>query len=75
MEWLQGLQVSHNKYVSSCHQVFYSHRLASQKNLNTYLSIVHDKMDKSKTSVPRMGKEENDFSNFMNIPISLVGMC
>ena len=52
----------------------YYSRLSSHKNANTYLSIVHDKMDKSKTYTPRMGKREKAFSNVMNLPISLTGM-
>ena len=67
-------QAAHNKYVASCFQVYYSHKLASQKTQKTYLSIVHDKMDKSNTSIPRMGKKEKDFSNVMNLPILLNGM-
>ena len=31
-------------------------------------------MDKSNTSIPRMGKKEKDFSNVMNLPIPLIGM-
>ena len=71
---LRETQVAHYKYLTSCRQVYYSHRLASHTNPNSYVSIVHDKMDKSKTSIPRMGKRAKVFSNVMNLPISLTSM-
>ena len=38
------------------------------------MSFVHDKMDKSQNSIARMVKKENNFSNVMNLLISLIGM-
>ena len=54
--------------------MYYSHILASQKNPKSYLSIVHEKMDKPNISITRMRKKEKDFTNVMNLPISLTKM-
>lgn len=54
--------------------MYYSYRLDSQKNPSIFLSIVHDKMDKSKTSILRLEMKSKDIINFMNLPISLIGM-
>ena len=48
--------------------------LASKKYPRNYLSIVHDKMDKSKTSIPSICKRENIVSNVTDLHTSLTGM-
>lgn len=54
--------------------MYYAHNLALEMSQSNYSSIVHDKMDKSKTSIPRLGKKTKDINNVMNLPISLIGM-
>ena len=54
--------------------MYYAHQLASETSPSNYLSIVHYKMDKSKTSAPCLGKKAKAISNVMNLPISLTSM-
>jgi hypothetical protein len=54
--------------------MYYTHKLSSEKSPSTYLSILHDKMDKSKNSTPRLVKKEKDIINVMNLSICFTGM-
>lgn len=71
---MRGIQTTHNQYITIYHQVYYSHMLASIKNPCILFRIVHDNVDKSKTSISRIGKKEKVISNVMNLSISLTGM-
>jgi hypothetical protein len=71
--WHQ-VQKFHNEYITSCHSAYYAHRLESKRNLENVLSIVHDNMDKMKTSIPRMGRKEKLISTTYNLPVHLTSM-
>ena len=64
--------IAHNQYVASCCVLF--SQVSYRNNLIIFLSIAHDKMDKSNTSIPRTRKEEKDISNVVNLTIPLIGM-
>jgi len=66
--------MGHNKYFTSCHIVYYAYKLNSEKHPNMYLSIVHENMDKDKTSIPSLGEKEKSISSAMDIPIYLISM-
>jgi hypothetical protein len=54
--------------------MYYDNKLSSHKSVSTYLSIIHDNINKSNNSIPRLDKKEIPISNAMNLPISLIGM-
>ena len=66
VERLQAIQIVHNHYITSYDWKYYSRRLCLQKSLTTYLSIMCDNMDKSKTYILRLGKKSTSISNIIN---------
>ena len=44
----------HNKIVMCGRYCYYAHRIMSNQYPKEYLSIIHDKMEKTKTSIPRL---------------------
>lgn len=50
----QGRLDKHNKIVMCGRYCYYDHRIMSEQIPKEYLSIIHDKMDKTKTSIPRL---------------------
>jgi len=71
--WHQ-VQKFHNEYITSCRSTYYVHRLESERNPRKWLSIVHDNMDKMKTSISRLGRKEKSVSTTYNLPVHLTGM-
>ena len=63
----------HNKIVMCGRYLYYSHKIMSTQYPKEYLSIICDKMDKTKTSIPIL----HDKSNFVtrtNLGLPLIGM-
>ena len=44
----------HKKIVMCARYFYYAHRIMSERYPKKYLNIIHDKMDKIKTSIPRL---------------------
>jgi hypothetical protein len=63
--------MARDNYNTTCLHVYYAHILTSEKDPNIYLSIVHNKIDKSNTSIPRLVKKEKDISSVMNLPCNI----
>ena len=74
VETLQAVQTTHSQYITSFPQMYYAKILFLKDIPNTYLRIVHDNMDKSKNSIPRLGNKENDISNVLHILVSLTSL-
>ena len=63
----------HNKIVMCGRHCYYSHRIMSERFPKEYLSIIHDKMDKTKTSIPRLRIKSKSIVG-INLGLSLTGM-
>ena len=53
-EKARGRLTKHNKIVMCGRYCYYAHRIMSERFPKEYLSIIHNKMDKTKTSIPRL---------------------
>ena len=49
----------HNKIVMCGRYCYYAYKIMSEQYPKEYLSIIHDKMDKTKTSIPRLRVKSN----------------
>jgi len=63
----------HNKIVMCGRHCYYAHRIMSERFPKEYLSIIHDKMDKTKTSIPRLRVKSKSIVG-INLGLSLTGM-
>ena len=63
----------HNKIVMHGRYCFYSHIIMLDWYPKEYLSIIHDKMDKTKTSMPIL-RVKSKFVAGTNLGLSLIGM-
>ena len=52
---------------------YYAHRIMSERYPKEYLSIIHDKMEKTKTSIPRLRAKTKSVAG-TNLGLSLKGM-
>ena len=52
---------------------YYAHRIMLERFPNEYLSIIHDKMDKTRTSIPRLRVKSKSIVG-KNLGVSLTGM-
>ena len=50
----RGRLNKHNKTIMCRRYYYYAHIIMSEWFPREYLSIIHDKMDKTKTSIPRL---------------------
>ena len=48
----RGRLNNHNKTIMCGRYCYYDHRIMSERYPKEYLSIIHDKMEKTKTSIP-----------------------
>jgi len=62
-----------NKIVMFGRYRYYTHRIMSEKFPKEYLSVIHDKMDKTKTSIPRLHVKSKSIVA-TNLGLSLRGM-
>ena len=53
-EKARGRLKKHNKIVMCGRYCYYAHRIMSEQFPKEYLSIIHDKMEKTNTSIPRL---------------------
>jgi hypothetical protein len=53
-EKARGRLNKHNKSVMCGRYCYYAHKIMSKQFPKEYLSIIHEKMDKTKTSIPRL---------------------
>jgi hypothetical protein len=72
-EKARGRLNKHNKIVMCGRYCYYSHRIMSERFPKEYLSIIHDKMDKTKTSIPRLHVKSKSIAG-TNLGLSLTGM-
>jgi hypothetical protein len=72
-EMARGRLNSHNKTVMCGRYCYYAHRIMSERFPKEYLSIIHDKMDKTKTSIPRLRVKSKSIAG-TNLGLSLTGM-
>ena len=55
-------------------ELYYANRFLSEKEPQKYVTIIHDKMDHSKTSSPHFSHKSKHMDSFMKLPISVTGM-
>ena len=72
-ERARGRLNKHNKTVMCGRYCYYAHRIVSERFPKEYLSIIHDKMDKTKTSIPRLRLKSKSIAG-TNLGLSLTGM-
>ena len=53
---------------------YYANRFLSEKEPGKCVTIIHDKMDHSKTSSPHFSHKSKHMDSFMKLPISVTGM-
>jgi hypothetical protein len=63
----------HNKDVMCGKYCYYAHRVRSKWFPNEYLSIIHDKMEKTKTSIPTLCVKSKSIAR-TNLGLSLICM-
>ena len=63
----------HNKIVMCGRYCYYAHKIMSEWYPKEYLSIIHDKMEKTKTSIPRLRVKSKSIAG-TNLGLSLTGM-
>jgi hypothetical protein len=72
-EKARGRLNKHNKIVMCGRYCYYAHRIMSARFPKEYLSIIHDKMDKTKTSIPNLLVKSKSIAR-TNLGLSLTGM-
>ena len=55
-------------------ELYYANQFLSEKEPRKCVTIIHDKMDHSKTSSPHFSHKSKHMDSFMNLPISVTGM-
>ena len=55
-------------------ELYYANRFLSEKEPKKCVTIIHDKMDHSKTSFPYFSHKSKYMDSFMKLPISISGM-
>ena len=55
-------------------ELYYANRFLSEKEPGECVTIIHDKMDHSKTSSPHFSHKSKHIDSFMKLPISVTGM-
>ena len=55
-------------------KLYYANRFLSEKEPEKCVTIIHDKMDHSKTSFPHFSHKCKHMDSFMKLPISVTGM-
>ena len=55
-------------------ELYYANWFFSKKEPKKYVTIIHDKMDHSKTSSPDFSHKSKYMDSFMKLPISIIGM-
>ena len=63
----------HNKIFMCGRYFYYAHRIMSDQFPREYLRIIHDKMDKTKTSISRLRVKSKSIAG-TNFGLSLTGM-
>ena len=72
-EKAQARLKKHNKIVMCGRYCYYAHRIMSERYPKEYLSIIHDKMDKTKTSIPILCVKSKSVAG-TKLGLSLTGM-
>lgn len=73
-ETLVRRRLDHNIEQRSCRTAYYHNRILSMERLDSYLCIIHDKMDQKKTCLPRLNLAPKAISSSMQLPVSLFGI-
>ena len=55
-------------------ELYYANQFLSEKEPEKCVTIIHDKMDHSKTSSPHFSHKSKHMDSFMKLPISVIGM-
>ena len=55
-------------------EFYYANRFLSEKEPEKYVTIIHDKMDHSKTLSPHFSHKSKHMDSFMKLLISIIGM-
>ena len=63
----------HDKTVMCGRYCYYAHKIMSERFPREYLSIIHDKMDKTKNSIPRLHVKSKSIAG-TNVGLLLIGM-
>lgn len=58
----------------ACRQAYYGSRSLSIYRPSKVLSIIHDKMDHSKTACPAFARKTKSVDGFMKLPVAVTGM-
>ena len=72
-EKARGRLDTHNKNVMCGIYCYYAHKIMLERFRREYLNIIHDKMDKTKTSIPRLRVKSKSIVG-TNLGLSLKGM-
>jgi hypothetical protein len=64
----------HNALVRSHRELYYANRNLSISEPEKVLTIIHDKMDHSKTVSPHFSHKNKSAEDFMKLPVSVTGM-
>lgn len=75
-EWqsLTEDRTRHLNYQRACRNIYYGWTTQSIQSPTEFLCIIHDKMDTSKTAIPRMQRITKATAGLGQIPISCTGM-
>jgi hypothetical protein len=64
----------HNALARSHREFYYANRNLSISEPEKVLTIIHDKMDHSKTASPHFSHKNKSTESFMKLPVSVTGM-
>ena len=75
-EWatLVNDRTKHINYQNACPRLYHGWSSNSVDSLTEFLCIIHDKMDHTKSAIPRMQRSTKATSGLGQIPISVTGM-
>ena len=75
-EWatLVNDRTRHNNYQNACRRLYRGWSTNSVDSPTEFLCIIHDKIDHTKTAIPRMQRNTKATAGLGQIPISLTGM-
>ena len=76
-EWatLVNDRTKHINYQNACCRLYHGWSSSSIGSPTEFLCIIHNKMDHTKTAIPRMQQTTKATSGLGQIPISVTGMC
>jgi hypothetical protein len=71
--WTKKLE-AHGQAQRAHRELYYANRNLSKSEPNKVLTIIHDKMDHSKTMCPHFSHKNKALGSFMKLPVAVTGM-